>query len=74
MPSCGESFPKYELTGDQRNREQGRYATVVVGRDHGPELDLQSFAGKLQSEKEACRRKLRVANLQTIGLDSTLAD
>ena len=74
MPSWGESFPNYELTGDQRIREQALYATAEVGRGHGPELDLQSFAGKPQTENEACRRKRRVANFQTLGLNSTLAD
>ena len=64
MPNYGESFPKCELTGDQRIREQGPYATVEVARGYGPELDLQSFAGKFQSENEACRCKLRVADPQ----------
>ena len=74
MPNWGESVPKCELTGDQRIREQGPYVMVEVGHGHGPELDLQSFAGKLQSENEACRCKLRVAYLQKVGLNSTLAD
>lgn len=67
-------FQNCELTGDQRIREQGPYVTVEAGRGHGPEFDLQPFAGELQSENEACRCKLCVANLQTIGLKSTVAD
>ena len=67
-------FRKCELTGDQRIREQGPYVTVEDGRGHGLELDLQPFAGELQSENEACRCKLGVANLQTTGLKSTVAD
>ena len=72
MPNWGESFPKCELTGDQRIREQGPNVTVEAGRGHGPELDLQPFAGEFQSE--TCRCKLRVVDLQTAGLNSTLAD